>query len=549
MSATLTILRGENQGKRITLSNDKLVIGRSPDCGLVIPINAVSREHAQLVRINNQWYVKDLKSRNKTFVNDAEVNPDIPVRLRSGDKVIICDNVFEFTDDSEEENRAGGGEDDGTSTVTSTLEARSGQGLLETASAERLRVLLDITNALSATLELEPLLPKIVEQLFTIFKQADRGFVVVRDEATKRLIPKAIKTRRGKDETTARFSTKIINQCIDNGQAILSEDASSDSRFAMSQSISDFRIRSVMCAPLGVTQGKVFGVIQLDTQDRSKRFTQEDLKLLVAVTNQASLAMENARVHEELMRRERRDREMAFAKSVQKGFLPASLPNVPGYEFFAFYRAAQDIGGDYYGFTPLPGQDKIAVSVGDVAGKGVPAALLMARLSAEVRTSVLSSPHAAETVKMLNQALGQAGLMDRFITYAQVTLDYSTHRVSVVNAGHLPPIIRRADGRTEELADNELAGLPLGVMDDYEYQAVEAELNPGDTLILCSDGIYDAMNVQGEPFGRERVLDLLKKTGTSAVQQGKALLEAVEAYSAGRPQHDDITLVCFGRES
>lgn len=548
MSASLTIVRGESPGKRIALSGDKLVIGRSPDCGLVIPLNAVSREHAQLVRINNQWYVKDLKSRNKTFVNDAEVNPDIPVRLRNGDKLTICDNVFEFTEEVEEEARSAAPEDEGTSTVTTTLEARGGAGLLETASAERLRVLLDITNALSATLELEPLLPKIVEQLFTIFKQADRGFVVVRDEATKRLIPKAIKTRRGKDETTARFSTKIINQCIDNGQAILSEDASSDARFSMSQSISDFRIRSVMCAPLGVSQGKVFGVIQLDTQDRSKRFTQEDLRLLVAVTNQASLAMENARVHEELMRRERRDREIAFAKSVQKGFLPASLPQVPGYEFFAFYRAAQDIGGDYYGFTPWPGQEKITVSVGDVAGKGVPAALLMARLSAEVRTSVLSDPDTAVSVKLLNQALGQAGLMDRFITYAQATLDYGKHRVSVVNAGHLPPIVRRADGRIEELADNDLAGLPLGVMDDYEYQAVEAGLQPGDSLILCSDGIYDAMNVQGEPFGRERVLELLRKAGTTPAQQGKALLEAVEAYSTGRPQHDDITLVCFGRK-
>jgi serine phosphatase RsbU (regulator of sigma subunit)/pSer/pThr/pTyr-binding forkhead associated (FHA) protein len=549
MSASLTILKGENAGKRIPLTTDRLVIGRSPDCGLVIPISAVSREHAQIMFLNNQWFVKDLKSRNKTYVNDAEVNPDVPVRLKNGDRLVICENVFLFTEEAPEPAKAAeAGEDDGTTTVTSTLEAKDRQVLLEAAPAEKLRVLLDITNALSATLELEPLLPKIIEQLFTIFKQADRGFVVVRDEATGKLIPKAIRTRRGKDETTARFSTKIINQCIDHGQAILSEDAQSDSRFSMSQSISDFRIRSVMCAPLGVSQGKVFGVIQLDTQDRSKRFTQEDLQLLVAVSNQASLAMENARVHEELMRRERRDREMAFAKSVQKGFLPAALPSVPGYEFYAFYRAAQDIGGDYYGFTPLPGQEKLVVSVGDVAGKGVPAALLMARLSAEVRTAVLSEPSAAGAVKMLNQGLQQAGLLDRFVTYAQATLDFVHHKVDVVNAGHLPPIVRRANGSLEELADGDLAGLPLGVMDDFEYQCVDTVLNPGDTLLLCSDGVYDAMNTKGEPFGRERVLELLRKAGTSAVQQGKALLDAIEAYSAGRPQHDDITVVCFGRK-
>jgi serine phosphatase RsbU (regulator of sigma subunit)/pSer/pThr/pTyr-binding forkhead associated (FHA) protein len=551
MAPTLLVIKGDKQGQRIDLAKDKLVIGRNPECDLVISASAVSREHAQILCINSQFFVKDLKSRNKTYVNNQEVNPEILVRLHDGDRVKICDFLCMFNEGPEEASGPKNDkvvEEEGSSTVMSTVEAGTSSHLiLEAAPAERLKILLDITNALSKTLELEPLLPQVMDQLFQIFKQADRGFVVIRDESTKKLIPKAIKTRREKDETTARFSTKIVNQCIDKAQAILSEDALSDDRFSLSQSISDFRIRSVMCAPLGVSDGKVFGVIQLDTQDRSKKFTNDDLKLLVAVSNQAALAMENARVHEELLRRERRDREMLFATSVQRGFLPASLPNVPGYDFFAHYKAASDVGGDFYSFVPLPGQQKLVVAIGDVAGKGVPAALLMARLSADVRSCVLSEPNPATSVTMLNSNLQQAGLMDRFVTYAQVVLDYTTHKLTVVNAGHLAPIIRRAHGAVEEVADGDHAGLPLGVLDEYQYQSVDVSLNPGDTVVMCTDGIYDAMNPDGKSFSRDRVLKLLKNTSSTPALLSKELLTAVEQYSAGHPQHDDITLVSFGR--
>src|SRR4029077_433390 len=153
------------------------------------------------------------------------------------------------------------------------------------------------TTNLAKTLELDSLLPKIVDSLFTLYKQADRCFIILRDEAAKKLIPKVIKTRRPHDEASARFSKSIVNKCVEGVEAILSEDATSDSRFAMSQSIADFRLRSVMCAPLWTQEGKGFGVIQLDTQDRSKKFTQDDLKLLMAVAGQASVALESVKMH------------------------------------------------------------------------------------------------------------------------------------------------------------------------------------------------------------------------------------------------------------
>src|SRR5262249_46463695 len=159
-------------------------------------------------------------------------------------------------------------------------------------------------------------------------------------------------------------------------------DVLQDKSIALSASISDFRIRSLMCAPLQTADGAVFGVIQVDTQDRVKKFNQDDLQLLAAVGNQAAVAMQNAKLHEDLMVRQKMEREIELAKEVQRCFLPLSVPQAPGYEFFAHYQAARDVGGDFYGFIDTA-DGRLAVAVADVAGKGIPAALLMARLSGD----------------------------------------------------------------------------------------------------------------------------------------------------------------------
>src|SRR5437588_383777 len=189
---------------------------------------------------------------------------------------------------------------------------------------------------------------------------------------------KSRKRSRPHDEANARFSRSIVKKCLETNAAFLSDDASADKRLPLSQSVVDFRIRSVMCAPLSGAEGKAFGVIQLDTQDRSKKFTQDDLTLLLGVCNVASISLENARMHEGRLAQERVRRDLELAHRVQLSFLPAKLPEVPGYEFAAQYEPAQEVGGDYYDFIPLTDK-KLAVTLGDVAGKGVPAALLMAK--------------------------------------------------------------------------------------------------------------------------------------------------------------------------
>src|SRR5579875_131126 len=441
----LRVLKGDNEGVSIPLDGDKFVLGRNPDCDIIIPATSVSREHAQIVRIQNRYYIEDKQSRNGTYLNNQLITARTP--LQHNDKIRICDFQAAFLDPPPAlptvEVLAGFDDAEEVATVEATLSSSSGHLLLETQPAEKLRHLLEISSNLSKTLNLDALMPKIAESLFALFRQADRCFIIQAEEGTNRMLPRVVRTRRAHEETNARPSKTIVKKCLETGQAFLSDDASRDDRIQMSQSVVDFRIRSVMCVPLVTPDGKAFGVIQLDTQDRGKKFTQEDLKLLWGVANQASIAMENARLHEEAVQRERLRRDLELATRVQASFLPSSRPQVAGYDFYARYQPAQAVGGDYYDFIPLP-QGRWAVAVGDVAGKGISAALLMAKLSSDTRFCFLAEPDPAQALAKLNDQLYPfTSAMDRFVTLSMAVLDPSRHSVTLVGAGHPSPVLTR----------------------------------------------------------------------------------------------------------
>jgi serine phosphatase RsbU (regulator of sigma subunit)/pSer/pThr/pTyr-binding forkhead associated (FHA) protein len=550
--ASLRVLKGPNQGTLITLDQDKTVLGRNPDCTVVIPITSVSREHAQILRSQDRFFILDLQSRNGTFVNNQQIAGR--TELQHNDRIRICDFLASFQTSelpplppelARQSEPAEPEEAEDEPTIESTL-ISSKQLLLETQPADKVKALLDISSNLSKTLELDPLLPKIGESLFLMFRQADRCFIITGDAAGK-LIPRAIRTRRAQDESTARFSRSIVRRCLTDGQAFLMDDASAG--MPLSQSVVDFRIRSVMCVPLTTADGKAFGVIQLDTQDRTKKFTEEDLKLLWGVANQASIALENARMHEEMVEQARVKQGLLAAHQVQLSFLPQRVPEIPSYQFFAHYEPAQEVGGDYYDFVPLASR-RLAVTLGDVAGKGMPAALLMAKLSSDARFCLLTEPDPARALSKLNDLMYQhTSQMDRFVTLAAGVLEPETHTVSLVNAGHPTPLVyRQQTGALEEATSSNQGGMPLGIMEGQEYNRPQVTLGPGDCLFMYSDGVTDAVNVRKEPFGVEGIERALREDGPfTARSLVERVVKAEKVFSAGCSQHDDITLVCLGR--
>jgi serine phosphatase RsbU (regulator of sigma subunit)/pSer/pThr/pTyr-binding forkhead associated (FHA) protein len=540
---SLHVLKGVNEGQLIPLDGDQFIMGRDPDCGIVIPVTSVSRKHAQILRLQGRFFIEDRQSRNGTFVNDKAITTRTP--LKNNDRIRICDFVAAFVDGEATELEA----EDSTSTVEAMLSGSSNQ-ILETQPADKLRGLLDIAGNLNKTLDLDALLPKIAESLFGLYRQADRCFIIQAEEGTRKLMPRVVKTRRPQDEHNARPSRTIVQRCLDTAQAFLSDDASRDERVQLSQSVVDFRIRSVMCVPLCDPEGKPFGVIQLDTQDRSKKFTQDDLKLLWGVANQAAIALDNARMHAEAVNRERLRRDLELAHRVQLSFLPTRLPEVAGYEFYAHYEPANEVGGDYYGFIPMP-EGRLAFAVGDVAGKGVSAALLMSKLSSDTRFCLLTEHDLGKATARLNDLLYEfTSPMDRFVTFGGAILDPKTHRIQLVNAGHMPPLIyRKGSGKLEEVA-KDTAGPPLGIMDGMSFDTCEVSLGAGDSIVMFSDGVPDSMSIRETPFTQKGIEQAVRDVGTGLAKAiGERITRAVQQHAAGRPAgpHDDVTLVCVGR--
>ena len=245
--------------------------------------------------------------------------------------------------------------------------------------------------------------------------------------------------------------------------------------------------------------------------------------------------------------RERLKLDVELAREVQRGFLPLRLIEIPGYEFFAHYESAFEIGGDYYDFILLP-QRRVAILLGDVAGKGVVAALLMAQLSANAKFCVLTEPDLATAITRLNDLMIHSGIGDRFVTLVAAVLDPANHTVTLVNAGHPPPLIYyRATRTVGEAVDSAAAGLPLGVLDGCQYTSCQFSLEPGDSILAFTDGVTECTDVRGDQLQMKGLYAALQGQSHSTRELGAQVVKVVKQFAAGRSQFDDIALVGFGR--
>ncbi len=580
--AFLRVIKGSAPGQLLELTGERMVIGRHPNCEIVLDNVAVSRHHAQILESHGNYYIEDLRSRNRTYLNGAPVEGR--TELKDADELRVCDVLMSFhrqmpaLDDlpgssGQSIDRATAverprdrrkpltgeipvfrGEPSATdkrlpdaSSILSTLSARSGGTMrLGVKPEAKLRAVLEISKSLSQTLKLDDVLQKLLDELFKIFPQADEGFVLLNDPEGERLVVKAAEERGTVGNSgRLRASMTIIRQAMESGQAILSADALEDSRFNMSDSLSGLEIRSMICAPLMSQEGHALGVIQLDTKNLRQQFSADDLDLLVSIASQASLAVENAGLHEELLRQRDIERELEFATQVQLGFLPNQRPRLPGYEFHDYYEAAMRVGGDYFDYITLP-DGRVAVALADVAGKGIPAALLMARLYSSARLHLFTQPNAGAALTELNSEIHSSGLGFRFITFVVVIIDPAKHVLTIANAGHLPPLLRRPDGSVEAIGRKQ-SGMPLGVTSRQEYGELELSLEPGMSLTLYTDGVTEAMNADNDIYGRPRLEAFLVHAPKRSEELVKALVADVEEFCGDRSQRDDMCLVCLRR--
>jgi sigma-B regulation protein RsbU (phosphoserine phosphatase) len=535
------------------------MVGRDVGCDIVVDSPVVSARHFIVLNRNGVYSLEDLGSMNGTFVNGRRLTAR--TRLFSGDQITVVGLTLVFQD---EESPAKAAATPAGTAARTMSDFRDGRTILlselvnarqvpELSSLEidgdlrlsvkpevKLRAVLEIARNLSHSLDLHVVLPQILESLFVIFPAADCGFILLRDAKTGAMNPCAEKYRRSRESDSFPVSRGIIQQVLTSGRAILSRDAGVDSQIVSTASIRHLDIRSIMCVPIDRDDGDCMGVIQIDSRDRTCQFNEEDLELLVCASLLAARAMEVARLHEER-------HEMDAASRIQRSLLPTVRPSYKVLQFFDHYVPAQQVSGDYFDYISLPG-NRLAVVVADVAGKGMSAALLMAHLASATRICLASSPKLTDAVRNLNGLLLNSMMDDRFITFVVAVLDMEQFRLSVINAGHLPPLLRRSRRnpvQIEEVAAD-AAGLPLGVH-DCPYRQVETTLEPGDTLLLYTDGVTEARNISGELYGMERLRAAMVEAPGDAEKMVNSLLGDLQKFAQSRLAGDDVTILCLGR--
>jgi sigma-B regulation protein RsbU (phosphoserine phosphatase) len=260
---------------------------------------------------------------------------------------------------------------------------------------------------------------------------------------------------------------------------------------------------------------------------------------------QVALALEHARltaeVAAEVARRARDSRELEIAREVQEQLFPQELPRVPGLELAGRCRPARGVGGDYYDFLAL-GPQRFGIAIGDVSGKGIPAALLMASLQASLRGQAsFGTRDLSELMERVNKLICASSSPNRYATFFYAEYAPARHRLAYVNAGHNAPMLLRADGQLERL---EAGGPVVGLIEFASYAAAEVELRPGDVLLGYTDGLSEAMNTADEEWGEERLAQALRAAAAlPAAQAVERLIAEADAFAAGAPQHDDMTLL------
>lgn len=409
-------------------------------------------------------------------------------------------------------------------------------------AVEELSFLNEMATSIGAARDLGQIMQTIVRRSLRAVGAAQGDITLVGvDEAdpTQTLI----RTRASSgDHDVLRPAQSLLGWMHLNRAPLLINDPRRDARFRGTRWHP--AIRSILSVPL-VVQGRLIGVLTLYNKKDPAGFTPGDQRLMAILAQQSAQVIETARLLEEEERLHRIQKEQQVAGSIQRFLLPRDPPPIPGYDVAGTSRPARTVGGDYYDVIPVD-DGRFLLCLGDVSGKGMPAALLMANLQALLRGQ---GPRFAGDVTgciaSVNRLLYESTPPSAFITLFYGLLDCHTHRFDYVNAGHNLPFFLPAGGPARTLPRG---GLVLGVRPDFVYEAASLTFGPGDVLCIYSDGISEAMNPDREQFGEERIPALLgNRPGASSADRIEALLDAVHRHAGSAEQADDMTLLLARR--
>lgn len=410
---------------------------------------------------------------------------------------------------------------------------------------KRLESLINASKILNTTLDLDKLLALILDLAIKNLKAA-RGTIYLIDHTRQELWSKVL---QGKDLVEIRLpiGTGISGHVAKTGKTVNLKDAWKDKRFFSGFDLrTGFQTRTMLCMPMRDRKGKIIGVFQI-LNKHSGAFAKEDENFLEAFSVHAALAIENARLHQDIVEKEKIEKELEIAGTIQRKLLPKELPKLSGYEIDAVARPTRLVGGDYYDVIPLK-NGKTALVIADVSGKGVPAALLVSTLHASLHAYIEAVSDLSHLAARLNGVVHENTEAERYITLFMGILDPGSGSLTYVNAGHCFPFFLRSDDSS--ISSLAATGLPLGMFEGVSYETGTVALKPSDVLVLYTDGVTEAMNRAFEEYGEDRFRQLMTH---SRNQNASAFLGSVVAdvdrFVSGEQQSDDLTMMVLKRVS
>ena len=542
----LNVQGADGSRRLLTLEKDRITIGRSRDNDVFLPDQWLSRTHAAVRAEDSVYFVEDLGSKNGTLVNGRKLEDEH--QLRHGDVITLGEHTLTFSE--EESVDAVDDEPAGTQIFSAAelqLVPRSDEADPE-ALARQNRVLGILSQAARALLDHRPLDEVFEQVLDFVFEPVptERAAILLMEGPTPKPVIKASRSKRG--EAITKVSRSIARRVVDQRVSVILPNVMEDAALKSQESILSSGIHSALCAPLWYTssrgeEDRVIGLIYLDSLMGALPYTEDDLQVLTALSHIAAAKIENVRLLEESLEKQRLDEDMRIAAEIQTSLLPGEAPEIPGYELVGSNSPCRTIGGDYYDFE-MDDDGKLLLALGDVSGKGSGAALLMTVLRAAVRGQ-WTEPSVAEAVKRINRTVCQNVPDGKYITFFLARLDPREHALRYVNAGHNPPLLIRAGGDVEELKDG---GMVLGMFEDTPYEEGVVGLGSGDALLIFSDGVTETWNPEDEEFGEERLAEIAKSgadLGAAALQD--AILGELETFVRGGKATDDRTPIVLRR--
>lgn len=532
----LSIRMQDGATRTVPLLDAHIGLGRATTNELCYPEDfGLSRQHLVFEKANGEWTVRDLGSKNGTVVNGFRIIAPTPLSngdvIHAGhlqitfggkDEPDTMSQTVVFVEKAEVESAP-------SNTVVSSLhEVNPAQSMSNDRHAA---ALVKAGRELAGHRPLSELFQLILDLSVEAVGGSRAVLMTLEGED---LVPRV---HRGEG---FRISKTVRDQVLRDKNSLLVRDTAMDEVFKLQASIVMQRVRSFMAVPLQ-TNEKVIGLLYIDMPDITREFSKEDLSLLTVMANVAAIRIEHARLNEVEQVERLMSKELSQAGEIQRRLLPSAAPKVPGIDLAGYNLPCRTVGGDYFDFFQMPG-GQVAIVVGDVAGKGMPAAMMMSSLQARLQILVETDDNPASIVTRLNKSISANCPDNRFITFFLAIVDPATGRIRYCNAGHNPPLMVRANGLTDKL---EGGGIILGILPIAQYTEHQTSIQSGDTLVLYSDGVSEAMpNGSDEEFGEMRIsMAVLNRPNVSSAQLITGVIEDLQIWCAGTPYADDVTLL------